>query len=132
MNLSDPQTETQPTRTVSWAPPPPPNRKRQGCCAAILLLPLVKKGITAKVIDDHNEIMIVDKEIHIEGEIGDIISIIPLTEKVEGITLKGLEYPLHDATISMGESIGISNRLINNKATIAINKGKLLLIKARD
>ncbi|QEK12003.1 thiamine diphosphokinase [Crassaminicella thermophila] len=97
-----------------------------------LLLPLVKKGIKAKVIDDYNEIVIVNKDLKIKGEIGEILSIIPISEKVEGITLKGLEYPLNDATISMGETIGISNRFIETQAKISIKKGNILVIKARD
>jgi len=32
--------DTQPTRAVSWAPPPPPNRRRQGCCLAIVFVPI--------------------------------------------------------------------------------------------
>ncbi|TCO78986.1 thiamine diphosphokinase [Marinisporobacter balticus] len=97
-----------------------------------LLLPLLKKNIQAKIINDHNEIMIVDKEIAIAGEIGEVLSIIPLTQKVEGITLQGLEYPLYDATISMGQTIGISNKFIDKRAVVSIKKGKILLIKARD
>ena len=32
---------TQPTRTVSWAPPPPPNRRRSGCCLFAFLSPII-------------------------------------------------------------------------------------------
>ncbi|MCT4606398.1 MAG: thiamine diphosphokinase [Marinisporobacter sp.] len=97
-----------------------------------LLKPLEEKGIKGKIIDEHNEIMITGGELEIEGQIGDTVSIIPLSEKVEGITLKGFEYPLKNATVLMGSSIGISNRLMDKKAKIIIKKGKVLVIKARD
>lgn len=97
-----------------------------------LLLPLIEKGICAKVVDERNEVMIIDKKVKIEGEIGEIVSIIPITEKVEGITFTGLLYPLCDATMKMGVARGISNQLIDKKATINIKSGKLLVIKARD
>ncbi|MCT4621389.1 MAG: thiamine diphosphokinase [Marinisporobacter sp.] len=97
-----------------------------------LLKPLEEKGIKGKIIDEHNEIMITGSDLEIKGEIGDTLSIIPLSEKVEGITLKGFEYPLKNATILMGSSIGISNRLMDKKGKITIEKGKVLVIKARD
>ncbi|QZY57116.1 thiamine diphosphokinase [Crassaminicella profunda] len=97
-----------------------------------LLRPLAEKGIKAKIMNEHNEIMVIENSLEIEGEIGDTLSIIPLSEEVVGVTLKGLEYPLEDATIPMGSSIGISNRFMSTKAKINIKKGKLLVIKARD
>jgi len=36
---TDPLAETQPTRTVSWAPPP--KRRRWGCCWGVLLIPVL-------------------------------------------------------------------------------------------
>lgn len=98
----------------------------------MLLLPLLKEGIHGKIIDEHNEIMLIDKEIELDGEIGDNLSLVPLTEKVEGITLKGFEYPLCDATILMGQTVGISNRFIDRKGSISIKNGNVLLIKAID
>lgn len=97
-----------------------------------LLLPLLKKGVKGKIVNEHNEIMVVNKEMEIEGAIGDLLSIVPLTPKIEGVTLKGLEYPLDDETILMGSSIGISNKFVGRKATISVRKGNVLLIKARD
>lgn len=97
-----------------------------------LLLPLLYKGIKGKIVDEHNEMFIINKYEEVEGEIGEFLSIIPLSEKVEGITLEGLEYPLKDCTIHMGQTIGISNRFISKKAKITIGRGNALLIKARD
>ena len=50
MNTSNSITETQPTRTISWAPPPPPNRKRQGCCVVVLLIPILLVGCVLGVL----------------------------------------------------------------------------------
>ncbi|WP_053956950.1 thiamine diphosphokinase [Inediibacterium massiliense] len=97
-----------------------------------LLVDLLKKGIKAKIINEQNEIIATNKNIEIEGEKGEYLSIIPLCEKVEGITLKGLKYPLFEATISMGSSIGISNEFKEKKARIEIKKGIILIIKAKD
>ncbi|MBF8982194.1 thiamine diphosphokinase [Lutibacter sp. B2] len=97
-----------------------------------LLLPLVKKNIKAKMIDENNEIMVIDKKTKINGNVGEYVSIIPLSEEVTGITLKGFEYVLENQTICMGSSMGVSNRFSDSCASITVDKGNLLVIKARD
>ncbi|WP_129596334.1 thiamine diphosphokinase [Anaerophilus nitritogenes] len=97
-----------------------------------LLVDLLKKGIKAKIINEQNAIIATNEDIEIEGELGEYLSIIPLSEKVEGITLKGLKYPLSNATIHIGSSVGISNEFEEKKALIEIKKGIILIIKAKD
>lgn len=97
-----------------------------------LLLSLLNKGVQARILDEHNEIMAGNGHMEIEGQIGEYVSIIPLSEKVEGVTLKGLKYPLVNATIPMGASIGVSNRFVKTKAEVTVKNGKILLIKSKD
>lgn len=59
---------------------------------------------------------------------GKIISFIPFSEKVEGITLKGFKYPLDNYTLFQGDSICVSNVIIAKRAEISFQKGKLLCI----
>ncbi|AOT68410.1 thiamine diphosphokinase [Geosporobacter ferrireducens] len=98
----------------------------------LLLVPLLQKGIRASIQDEHNHIWITSDELFLEGEVGDSVSILPLTPKVEGVTLNGLEYPLKDATIKMGQSIGVSNQFAVQHASITIKQGTILVIKAKD
>ena len=97
-----------------------------------LMKKIADKGIACRMIDDHNEIYLVSKSINLKGEPGDLLSIIPVTEKATGLTLKGLEYPLENAEISMGSSMGISNCFINNQAQIEIKTGLILVTKSKD
>ena len=60
------------------------------------------------------------------------MSLLPLTEAVTGITLTGFLYPLHEATVEIGQSIGISNKLLENEGLIKIRSGLLLVIESRD
>lgn len=60
------------------------------------------------------------------------ISIIPLTTQVTGLTLNGMKYPLENHTLTVGNSLGISNEQIEETAEIEIKQGILILIKARD
>ncbi|MCT4594894.1 MAG: thiamine diphosphokinase [Anaeromicrobium sp.] len=97
-----------------------------------LLLPLAKKGIKAKIVNEKNEIMVVLNREVINCDKNKNISLIPLTKKVEGITLKGFEYPLYKEDILMGSSRGVSNKLKDSSGIITIEKGHLLLTISED
>ncbi len=97
-----------------------------------LLKELARENIPARIINKNNEIHIITDHIELNGQPKDLLSIIPVTQKVTGITLKGLEYPLVNADIKMGSSIGISNTFKGTLATISIKKGILIVIKSKD
>ena len=97
-----------------------------------LMKTISAQGVACRMIDDHNEIYLVSKIINLKGKPGDLLSIIPVTEKVTGLTLKGLEYPLENAGISMGSSMGISNCFADDQAQIKIKTGIILVTKSRD
>lgn len=89
--------------------------------------------IECKIIDNRNEIQLINKSKIIEkDERYKYISLIPLTTKVEGITLKGFKYPLTDASLGIGHSIGVSNEQTEKKGVIDLEKGILILIKSKD
>ena len=60
------------------------------------------------------------------------VSLIPLTTNVTGVTLKGFKYLLKNATLTIGESVGVSNEQIEKKATIELKEGILICIRSRD
>ncbi len=97
-----------------------------------LLYGLLIKGIKGRLLNPNNEVNITDSSIHIEGKEGDLISLIPFFEKVEGVTTKGLAYVLDNNILPMGKSLGVSNYMTAINATVSIKKGILLVIKARD
>lgn len=97
-----------------------------------LLLKPLEKGIKACILDEHNEIYLINQKIEILGNIGDNISLIPFSKKVEKITTSGLEYSLNKDDMFWGKSLGISNVMTENKACINIEKGELLIFKSID
>jgi len=80
--------------------------------------------IKIKVIEGKKEIFILNKEIVINGKIGDEISIIPVGEKLEDILTDGLEYQLDNESLLFGSTRGISNvmnkKLVKIKASAGI------------
>lgn len=59
---------------------------------------------------------------------GSTVSAIPLSAAVTGITYTGLEYPLDDATLTIGSTRGVSNVVASTPATITIRDGVLLVV----
>lgn len=97
----------------------------------ILLRP-VRLGIRTCLLDEHNIITLVEDSIDIVGEKGQTVSLIPLTTEVKGITTKNLEYALTNATMEIGNSLGVSNVMNGDVATISVGEGVLILIMSRD
>lgn len=97
----------------------------------ILLRP-VRLGIRTCLLDEHNIITLVEDSIDIVGEKGQTVSLIPLTTEVKGINTKNLDYALTNATMEIGHSLGVSNVMTDDIATISVGEGVLILIMSRD
>lgn len=85
------------------------------------------RRIKIKIFEGKKEIFILNKEISINGKVGDEISIIPVSEKLEGITTNGLYYRLIDDTFLFGTTRGISNVMKQTQIKISVKKGVALV-----
>ncbi len=97
-----------------------------------IILKAIKEGISACVLDNNNIITLVIDSIDIEGEVGQNVSLIPLTTEVNGVVTENLEYELNDATLKIGSSIGVSNVMTRDFAKISVKEGILIVIMSRD
>lgn len=97
-----------------------------------ILKEALKQNVKCKIINNKNEIELINKKTVIKNIEYKYISLIPLTTKVKGITLKGFKYPLKNDILKIGQSIGISNEQLIDNAEINIKKGILILIKSKD
>lgn len=93
-----------------------------------LLIKAESAGVRAKIIDGKQEAFLAQKLTTISGRRGDIVSLIPLTASVNGVTLNGFRYPLKDATMRQGTTLTISNVLEASPATVRIGHGRLLVL----
>jgi len=98
----------------------------------MLLKKMLDRGVKGIIVDENNEITLINDRIILEANNYTNVSLIPITEKVEGVTTNGLYYPLQDATIEMGSTWGISNKFISDRAEVSITKGLMLVVKSRD
>ncbi|BBH19911.1 thiamine pyrophosphokinase [Paenibacillus baekrokdamisoli] len=97
-----------------------------------LLRQAADQNILARIVDKHNCIRIVGNEMTLIRSSYTYVSLLPLTATVAGITLKGFQYPLDEATLQIGQSLGISNKLSEDSASIRIREGLLLVIESMD
>ncbi|OEH92717.1 thiamine diphosphokinase [Bacillus solimangrovi] len=97
-----------------------------------LLKMTLEEGITCKIVDLYNQIQLANDKLNITNDGYEHVSLLPLSSKVTGVTLNGFKYPLQNATLSIGMSLGISNILINDIGSIEIDEGELLIIQSRD
>lgn len=67
----------------------------------------------------------------IEGERGDLLSLLPLTENAEGVSTQGLHYPLRGETLHFGKPRGVSNVLTEARAEVTLERGLLLVIHTK-
>lgn len=99
-----------------------------------LLKMLLEAGIEAAIYDQNNKIYLINHKISLTKQnlYGNYFSMLPLTEKVTEITLKGFKYPLNRKDISFGTSLCISNEVVEDTATVELGQGILIIFESKD
>ena len=99
-----------------------------------LLRTALREGVDARILDAKNEIRLIEKSIALQKEeiAGRYVSLIPYTDRVENVTLKGFHYPLDGAEVRWEGTLTISNLCEKETAEILFEKGILILILSGD
>ncbi|MCQ6560145.1 thiamine diphosphokinase [Paenibacillus mendelii] len=97
-----------------------------------LLRTAYEHGVPMVIMDEHNTIRMTANELVLQRSMFPYVSLLPLTSVVRGITLEGFQYPLHEATLEIGQSLGISNAIVAAQGVVRIREGLLLVIESRD
>jgi thiamine pyrophosphokinase len=97
--------------------------------ANIMLLTHV--NIPAVLLDERNECRLVraPADSTWQPEPTEVISLIPLTDEVQGVFTEGLRWPLTGDTLRRGDTRGVSNEPTGNYARVRIASGLLLLTR---
>ncbi|MEC0239548.1 thiamine diphosphokinase [Paenibacillus dokdonensis] len=88
--------------------------------------------IECAIMDQNNYITLTGSQIEVWDRGYKYVSLLPMTPEVTGITLEGFQYPLENATLKIGESLGISNVLLESVGRVSITSGLLLVIQSND
>lgn len=99
-----------------------------------LLKAALDAGIHCQIVDAHNRICLLDSNytLYREQQFGDYVSFLPFTSTVEGLTLKGFEYPVENFTMEAGLARGVSNEIKDEVAEISMTSGILVMFETRD
>ena len=93
-----------------------------------------KAGVNISIIDNNNEIKMIsdDGELYIEAKEGRYISIIPLTDSIQGLYLEGFKYPLTNVKVQRGSTLCISNQVKDKAGKVKLRQGKALVFISKD
>ena len=105
----------------------------------------LKKGVSCHMIDPQNRIRLLGNidEAHPYGGafrmelekkelIGKYVSLIPLTNKVEKLSLSGFSFDVEEIEMTIMNSLGISNQLIEERGVISFETGILIMVESKD
>lgn len=104
----------------------------------LLNVQLLYKGCLA-----HTEFILIDRQntvillkpgtYHINRTIEfPYLSFVAFSERITGITLTGLKYPLRKAELSLGSSLCVSNEVVGSEGEISFDTGLILMIRSSD
>lgn len=83
-----------------------------------------------KLIDEFTELTYINKSSDYTGEIGDVLSVMPISD-VKSLSYEGLLYSLGQENIKAGTSL-VSNKFSAKKARIFFESGELLVMRTYD
>ena len=98
--------------------------------ANILLLVRYAAKMKIRFTDghEHGVVLAGPDEVVIESAIGYTCSMLLLSAFVDGVSLAGMQFPLRNALLHQGDSLGVSNRITHTKAHCSVQQGCLALV----
>jgi thiamine pyrophosphokinase len=96
------------------------------------------RGRAARLLDERTRVTLVSApgaggdavRWPLPGRAGDVVSLLPLGDRVEGITTEGLRYPLRDEPLESGPARGLSNLRETSEAAVTVRHGLLLIVES--
>jgi thiamine pyrophosphokinase len=94
-----------------------------------ILLAAERIGLRSTVVADWGRMFVIEARSRtVEGMSRDSVSIFPLSGPAAGVTLEGFGYPLEDARLEPGDTLGFHNELIGREARVSVRDGALLVV----
>lgn len=104
-------------------------RSDHALAALLLLERSFRHGVRATIVGNGEHIDLIARCWSPEQpEIGDLVSLLPLSETVRGIRTTGLEYMLHGEELERSRTRGLSNRIVALPVEICIDEGLMFVV----
>ncbi|MEE3354904.1 MAG: thiamine diphosphokinase [Candidatus Weimeria sp.] len=88
------------------------------------------------LLDAHNRVRLLrgpgEMRILRNQQYGKYLSVFPLDGRAEGVSIRGVYYPLQDATLCGYASLTVSNEITEEEAVLTVREGDLLVMETRD
>ena len=99
-----------------------------------LLQGLLEQGIEAELWNENNKLYLKNKGFVLKRKeaCGDYLSLLPLSDTVEGVTLSGFKYPVQNLTFYRERTLGISNEITEEEAVVEFCKGIFIVVESQD
>jgi thiamine pyrophosphokinase len=98
----------------------------------MLLVRAREMGIRLRLVAGRTEVRLAEQRTELDGAVGDLVSLIPLSETTDHITTFGLRYPLADERLLRGQTRGVSNVIAALPAGLEHRgPGDLLIVHTR-
>jgi thiamine pyrophosphokinase len=95
-----------------------------------ILAGLEKEGLSAALISGNVRVRaLTEGSLTLSRSGGAKVSILAFGGKAEGVTLKGMLYPLNEAVLDCRFPLGVSNELIGKTAKISVRRGTVLIFQ---
>ncbi len=88
-------------------------------------------AVQIRVVAGNQELTLVRGEARFKGQVGDLLSLLPIGGDAQGITTWGLEYPLNDEALLFGPARGVSNVFTTAEPVVRVREGLLLAVHTR-
>lgn len=93
------------------------------------LLYLKNHGAAGYLMDGNSMVLVLKNEtVQFQENLEGYLSLFSLGERAEGVTIRGMKYPLEGYTVTNDYPIGISNEFIGEKAQVSVEKGELVCL----
>jgi thiamine pyrophosphokinase len=94
-----------------------------------ILLAAERMGLRATMVASWGQAFVLEAGSRpVAGDPGDSVSVFPFTGPATGVTLEGFGYPLEDARLEIGDTLGFHNELTGRTGRVSVERGTLLVI----
>jgi thiamine pyrophosphokinase len=94
-----------------------------------ILLAAERMGLRATMVAGWGQAFVLEAGSRkVSGDPRDSVSVFPFTGPATGVTLEGFSYPLEDARLEIGDTLGFHNELLDRVGRVSVEEGVLLVI----
>ncbi|MCL1903185.1 MAG: thiamine diphosphokinase [Oscillospiraceae bacterium] len=94
-----------------------------------VLTALSQRGCTGYLLGT-NEIItaVTNSSVTLKPQFNSLVSVFPAGNNASGVSLKGVKYPLENAVLTNGSTLGLSNEIVGDAAFIEVQNGTLIIV----